>query len=387
MTKVVTVKVASKVLLWARTHSSATLAEAAARSGHSVEDVSSWEQGVAEPPLVALRILANFYGVPVSVFLLSEPPEVPPRPVDLRAFAGVARPRSGVGLAKALNRASALQALARDLLHEEGAAGFVAGKEQHGDAESLAVFQRSEIGVSVAKQRSWKNEREALRAWRSAVENRGIFVLQLPMRKAEVRAFSLSQLPPFIVLNQSDFVRSRVFSLWHEYAHVLLGSGAICMPGSGRRAMEQSAAIEVFCNRFAGAFLVPGEALRADPIAVEIAKANIVPEDSLLDRLARRFHVSWAVIWYRMRQLDLVPQSVFTKKWQDWDWFPIPPDGGGGMTTPERVVATYGLGFTHLVLSASGQNRVTAADAAQYLGLAPWHLDDIQSEVSSRAAV
>jgi Zn-dependent peptidase ImmA (M78 family) len=387
VTTAATVKVASAVLRWAREHSSASLADAAARCERSPDELASWEEGTADPSLTALRKLAHYYGVPLSVFLLSEPPKVPARPVDLRTFAGVVKPEPSVDLAKALNRASALQSLARDLLNETGTQAFALGHTEQGDAESLADAQRSLVGVAVAEQRGWKDERAALRGWRSAVERRGIFVLQLPMSKAEVRAFSLSKPPPFIVLNQSDFVRSRVFSLWHEYAHVLLGTGAICMPGSGRRAMEQGAAVEVFCNRFAGAFLVPADALRTDPLAIQIVKAKSVPEDSVLDRLARRFHVSWAVIWYRLHQLGLVSQSVFTSKWQDWDWFPMPPEGGGGMTTPERVVATYGVNFTRLVIAASGQNVVTSADAGQYLGFAPWRLADVESEAASRAAV
>lgn len=88
-----------------------------------------------------------------------------------------------------------------------------------------------------------------------------------------------------------------------------------------------------------------------------------------------------------MRQLELVSQAVFTEKWADWDWYTMPPEGGGGMTTPERVVATYGVNLTRLVLSASGQNVVTAADAGQYLGFAPWRLGDVESEVATRAAV
>lgn len=387
MTTTATVEVAPAVLRWAREHSSVTLADAAARCEHSSDELASWEAGTAEPSLTALRKLAHYYGVPLSVFLLSEPPKVPARPVDLRAFAGVVKPEPGVDLAKALNRASALQSLARDLLAETGAPEFAPGQDEQGDAESLADAQRGLIGVSVAEQRKWRDERAALRAWRMAIERRGVFVLQLPMSKTEVRAFSLSQPPPIIVLNQSDFVRSRVFSLLHEYAHVLLGTGAICMPGSGRRAMEQAAAVEVFCNRFAGAFLVPGVALKADPLAAEIARAKTVPEDNVLERLGRRFHVSWAVIWYRMRQLELVSQAVFTKKWADWDWYPMPPEGGGGMTTPERVVATYGVNLTRLVLSASGQNVVTLADAGLYLGFAPWRLGDVELEVASRAAV
>lgn len=387
MSTAATVRVAPAVLRWAREHSSAALADAAARCEHSPEELASWEAGMADPSLAALRKLAHHYGVPLSVFLLSEPPKVPLRPVDLRAFAGVVSPKPSVDLAKALNRASALQSLARDLIVETGSLEFTPGRTELGDAESLAEVQRGLIGVTVTEQRKWKDERRALRTWRTAIERRGVFVLQLPMSKTEVRAFSLSQQPPFIVLNQSDFVRSRVFSLLHEYAHVLLGNGAICMPGSGRRAMEQAAAVEVFCNRFAGAFLVPGDALKADPLAVEIAKVKTVPDDNVLDRLARRFHVSWAVVWYRMRQLELVSQAVFTKKWADWDSYPIPPGGGGGMTTPERVVATYGLGLTQLVLAAAERDVVTAADVGQYLDFHPSRFSDVEAEIAVRAAV
>lgn len=385
MTAAATVNVAPVVLRWAREHSSATTRDAADRCKHSPEELTSWEAGTAEPTLTALRELAHYYGVPLSVFLLSEPPTVPARPVDLRALAGVVTPEPSVDLAKALNRASALQALAGDLLAETAAPKFVPDQADHGDAESFANTQRALIGVSSIDQRKWKDERTALRAWRTAIERRGVFVLQLPLSKTEVKAFSLSQQPPFIVLNQSDFVRSRIFSLLHEYAHVLLGTGAICMPGSGRQVMEHGAAVEVFCNRFADAFLVPAEALKADPLAVQIARLKAPPEDDVLEGLARRFHVSWAVIWYRMHQLGLVSQAVFSRKWEDWDWYPMPQDGGGGMTTPERVLAIYGTSLTRLVVTASSQNVMTPADAGQYLGFAPWRIGDVESAAASRA--
>jgi Zn-dependent peptidase ImmA (M78 family) len=387
MTTAATVKVRPAVLRWAREHSAATIDDAAARAKQTREVVEEWEAGTSQPTLVVLRELATLYGVPLTLFMLSKPPQVQPRPVDLRAFAGVVRPEPSLELAKALNRASALQMVAHDLMRELGRPLPSPAHADQGDAESLAETHRPFLGISLDEQRKWKDERAALRAWRAAVERRGIYVLQFPMRKAEVRAFSLSQRPSIIVLNQSDFVRSRVFSLLHEYAHVLLGTGAICLPGSGRRAMEQTASVEVFCNRFAGAVLVPGDALKREPLAMKISRAKAVPDSDDLDRLARRFHVSSAVAWYRMRHLDLVSPTVFTKKWEDWDRFPIPPEGGGGMTTGERVLSMYGPGLAGLVLDAAASNVLTPADAGQYLGFQPWRQGDVQSELADRAAV
>ncbi len=386
MTTAARVRVSPEVLRWAREQSAASIGDAAARAKHSVEDVKAWEEGGAQPTLTGLRELATFYGVPLSVFMLSKPPKVPSRPIDLRAFAGVVRPEPSHGLALALNRAAAIQTFVRELLEELGRPAEAPPQVLQGDAESVAATHRASLGVTLGEQRGWRDERAALRAWRRAVERRGIYVLQLSMPKAEVRAFSLSQGPPVIVLNQSDFVRSRVFSLLHEYAHVLLGTGAICLPGSGRRAMEQSASVEVFCNRFAGAVLVPGDALEREPIAVEMAKSRKAPDRDVLDKLARRFHVSSAVMSYRLRQREMITQTAFTKLWEDWDRFPIPPSGGGGMTTGERVLATYGVGLTSLVLNAASREVLTPADAGQYLGFPLARQADVESELADRAA-
>jgi len=392
MTAAASVKVTPDVLVWAREHSAASLDEAVARTKHELAEVLDWEAGKADPPLTALRELANLYGVPLTVFMLDARPKVQPRPVDMRAFTGVTKPEPSLELAKALNRAAALQTLAHDLMEELGIPTTVTGPADQGDAEQLAATQRALVGVSLETQRKWKDERHALREWRAAIERRGVFVIQLSMkkagsRKADVKAFSLSQQPPLIVLNQSDFVRSRVFSLIHEYAHVLLGTGAICLPGSGRRAMEQSPAVEVFCNRFAGAFLVPGDALKADALATQISKSRKVPDDATLEKLARRFHVSWAVVWYRLRHLDMISQAMFAKKWEDWDWYPMPGEGGGGMTHGERVMATYGTSLASLVLDASARNIVTTADVGQYLSFPAWRYADVETELSIRTAV
>jgi Zn-dependent peptidase ImmA (M78 family) len=59
---------------------------------------------------------------------------------------------------------------------------------------------------------------------------------------------------PIIVLNGSDFVNSRIFSLFHELVHLMLGESAICD-------LEEDNKKEVFCNAVAGEFLVPSQDL------------------------------------------------------------------------------------------------------------------------------
>ncbi len=287
-------------------------------------------------------------------------------------------------LTRALNRASALQAFAGELLAELDVALPEHPTTQPGDAHEVAAAQRAALGVSLDAQRKWGNPWTALRGWRTAIEQHGVFTLQLPIAGGEVKAFSLSGEPPVIVLNQSDFVRSRVFSVMHEYAHVLLGSGAICIPGSGRKAMEQSPEVERFCNRFAGAILVPGPALRQNHLAQEIRHSTTVPDNATLERLAAHFHVSWAVVWYRLRHLGLIGQTMFSKKWEDWDSYPPRRPGRPARTHGERTLSTYGALLSTLVLSAADRSVITTADAAHYLTFPASRLGDVQAELSQR---
>lgn len=66
--------VTPSVLKWARESLGASLEEAAKRAGMTVERVSAWEAGEAEPTVAKLRELAKLYQRPLSIFFLPEPP-------------------------------------------------------------------------------------------------------------------------------------------------------------------------------------------------------------------------------------------------------------------------------------------------------------------------
>jgi len=108
----------SSHLQLARERAAASLEDAAQKCGHGPEEVAGWERGASDPPLSALRDLAAAYGVPLSVFLLSTPPQTPLPPVDRRVRSGVMEPPTTMDLARALHRAAALQVVARDVMSQ-----------------------------------------------------------------------------------------------------------------------------------------------------------------------------------------------------------------------------------------------------------------------------
>jgi len=66
---------------------------------------------------------------------------------------------------------------------------------------------------------------------RQKIESFNIFVFQTSMQIEDVRGVTLfDKLPVVIVINSKDSPEAKIFSLLHEYGHVLLKKDGICMP-------------------------------------------------------------------------------------------------------------------------------------------------------------
>jgi Zn-dependent peptidase ImmA (M78 family) len=244
------------------------------------------------------------------------------------------------------------------------------------NVDEAARRERGHLGIDLHQQIVWEDNYAALRAWREAVQDRGAFVFQLPMPSKELRGFSLSQTsPPVIVFSSSDSPAARIFTLIHEYGHLLLGTGGMCLPdtapGSGRSVIAE----ESFCNSFAGALLVPVDDLLSFVAAHSPIADDLVPPDEALTPMASRYNVSRQVIWYRLFAAGVVSESVFRAKWAEWRGRPAPKpsSGGKGRTSAERAMAQYGSSFVGVVLTAHESGRLSTSDALDYLSIHTRH--------------
>jgi Zn-dependent peptidase ImmA (M78 family) len=378
-----TVRVPSGTMQKLRRHAAQSV-EAAAKKVHTTEDeFQEWETGTADPPLTALRDLAGLYNLPLSAFLLSDP-HLPKAPTtERRVYQDGHEPETTPELAAALNRAIAIQHVARELLEDIDAPRF----KTVGDAlpaEQLAIAQRGILGVTLRQQLAWTDAYDALNGWRAAVEAQGVFVMQYRMKNAHVRAFSLAKEPPVMVLHRSDAPRARAFSILHEYGHILLGTAGVCEPGTSRRAMSTSEP-ERYCNLFAGAVMVPSNLLRADSDARAIGDLGDVPLDRDIDKLVRRYQASRGVVWYRLQQVGLISLTIFNAKWDEWaDYHGPVREGFAAQSHAEIAVRDFGPRFVNLVYVASQSGVLPVADAAQYLRIPPETLPAVGEELAKR---
>lgn len=313
------VDVEPKILIWARESMGIEITEVAKRFGLSENTVKKWESGQKKPTVVQIKELAGFYKRPLAVFFLPEPPEEPPLPNDFRTLPEEKRKPFSRETRLIIRRARRLQSLAIEL-----AEGI--NKEIHpnvgraslsDDPEVVANNTRMHIGIDIQTQFAWSSDADAFEAWKKAVEGLGVLVFQFPLSVEETRGFSLpSDTFPAIILNRRDHVRARIFSLFHEYGHLLLDTDGICNWETLDGSSKEIGSVEKFCNHFAGAFLVPKNAL----LNHRLVKFQATSEwsDEHLEKIARDFRVSREVILRRLVTLRLVSWDSYRAKYEKW---------------------------------------------------------------------
>lgn len=385
--KTIEISINPSVLEWARKIAGFEVEEVAKRIDRKVETVKEWESGARNPTLKILEELALFYKRPLAVFFLPEQPHDLPMPEDFRVLPGKERPPLSSESRIAIRRASRFQSLAQELMKNLGSGAPVnIGKANTNESpEELAVEQRKYLEISIDEQFAWKSPHMAFNQWRRAIENFNIPVFQMRMPVEEVRGFSLIEgTLPAIIVNSSDSIHARIFTLFHEYAHLLLGTAGICMPdersyGDAYLGKE----VEKFSNHFAGALLVPKDALHNDvkPVAYSLRL-----DDHFLSQIAARYKVSRHVILRRMQILDLISISQYQNKLEKWESqerakgqkrklsFSVGP--------AKRCMQEKGRLFISLVLEAKEREIITYSDVADYLCIKMKYLDEVRSLIS-----
>jgi Zn-dependent peptidase ImmA (M78 family) len=284
----------------------------------------------------------------------------------------------------AIRRARYLQSVATELLREESAGDILPSLEKvslDDDPEFVAERQRAKLGIGPDYQQSFRSVHDAFNRWREVLENQRILVLQSRMPVGEARRFSLSDnLIPVISVNISDSISARIFTLFHEYAHILTNVSGICTPESLSPYDANTQLIERFCNHFAGAFLVPRTALDQDVNAIEIRRRRVV-DNSLLFEIANHFKVSSQVILHRLLTCEFISSSQYQAKSDELEVQKKTPKRGRGfgMTTPKRCITEDGRLFTAIALAAKERDSITYSDLADYLAIDLKYLDKVEA--------
>ena len=162
---------------------------------------------------------------------------------------------------------------------------------------------------------------------------------------------------PVMVVNSQDWGERQRFTIAHELGHMLL---------SVRRGLANQA-VEKAANRFAGAFLMPAEALWS-----EVGKRRTAIGWGELFLLKQLFCVSVQALTYRCRDLGIFSQSLFQRLFGEFE------RQGWRHPPYEEPFATKGekpRRFKRLCLRSLAEGAITEPKAAELLGTSVRQLD------------
>ena len=360
------------VLRWARKTAGLSLDEVVhklKRKTITTETVTDWESGASSPNYVQLEALAyEIYKRPLALFFFPAPPEEETPKQEFRTL-----PESEIQLMSPRMRLLLRQAKSMQINLDELHGGVNPAERQivrdlKFTPDSPLAEQtnavRKFLGVELGEQFRWTSPEEAFAAWRNAFETCGLFVFKEAFREDTISGFCLyDDRFPLIYVNNSKPYTRQIFTLFHELAHLLSGTGGIDKPIeiyiNALRGHDKQ--IEVLCNRFAAAFLVPDEDFD------QRIKQMSINEESVR-AFAGQYGVSREVILRKLYDRNLVPQQFYEQKVEQWQNEAKGRSGGGG--DYYRTKGVYlGERYLELVFSRLYQNKISVDQLADYLGV------------------
>lgn len=276
-----------------------------------------WEKGEKYPTWNQLRNVSKKYNVPTAFFFLENIPNDDdniPKLINYRKINdNLFSKRKSPNLISNIRKAEVKRGIYLDLLDEmnrEIISFEVFDKPL--DKFKFSNYIRKTLDISLANQESWfknnisndYNHYNFLDNWKSLLNEKfGILVFETQdVAIEEMRGLCIfHENVPIIILNGKDSVNGRIFSIFHELAHLLCGESAIC---DNNEELDE----EIFCNSVAGEFLVPTDDLN------KAIKAELNISDSLLSSLSNKYGVSKHVILRRLLDINFISSNVYNSQ-------------------------------------------------------------------------
>jgi len=362
------------LLRWARETAGFSYKDVVKKFGRKsveIETIKSWESGDIEPTYVQLERLAyEIYKRPIAIFFFPKPPDEPSPKQSFRTLpdAEIARFAPRIHFLIRLGRAMQLN-LSELYENANPASNPILKSLSFGPKdtiERMVKSVRNHIGIRLEQQQSWKDTDVAFRNWRVALENVGISIFKESFRVADFSGFCLYDKDfPIIYVNNSKPSSRQIFTLFHELAHLLFRTGGVDtrIDNYMQFLKGNSKQIEVNCNRFAAAFLVPESDFEIQIKGIKIGETSI-------QGLADRYKVSREVILRLFLERKFISKEFYERAAKKWRNQIVVKTGKGG--DYYRTMSVYlGKKYLELAFSRYHQGRITSEQLADYLGVKP----------------
>lgn len=378
MIKSFNVEVVPKVLIWLRNSSGWKIDEVANRLGTSTEVVNELELGKKNPTIKQLYILSELYKVPIASFFLSNPKLEKPMPKDYRFLPN----KTNIFEHKTLlviRRTRTLQELSKELSLNINYAMITEVKKVAltDNPELIALSYRKILNLDMQKQTKFKDAYKMFKYLRDVLENLNIIVFQFSMPIEDARGFALAdESPNIIVINSKDSIEARLFTLMHEFGHIILKETVIDIPEESLQVRND---IEAWCNTFSSAFLLPKE------ISIDLFNKNNydLTNTGTLNILSKKYKVSKIFLLVKMIDLNYISKQEFESVLARYSKRETKVEKKKKnfirVSADQKCLSQMGNKFVSLVASNFDRELITYNDALSFLSIKSRNFDKVLS--------
>lgn len=345
MSKVERIEIKKEIYHWALEESQKEYEEIINR----FPKIDAWIKGDNNPTFKQLQDFADFLKIPLGYLFLKEPPEINIMEAEFRSINNQL-PNMSKNLQDTITAMDMKRNWMSDYRKNLGWDKLLIidqfNQQKNGTIGHDASLAKELLGLKEDWYTTVKDYGMAYNFLKNKMEDKGILVMQNGVvgnntrRKLEInefRAFMLyDDIAPIIFINNNDSQGGKIFSLVHEFIHVLLGQENLFLEDELYSTKEN----ERYINRLTGELLMPQA-----PIKGFWDKQN----DPLIqiNNLARLLKVSETALAIKLKELKLIRQdtldAVIDKAMRYFDTNTNEGAGGGNFynTFNTRISPTF----------------------------------------------
>ncbi|MDR3195267.1 MAG: ImmA/IrrE family metallo-endopeptidase [Endomicrobium sp.] len=339
-------------------------------------DLIAWEEGRDFPTIDIAKSLAKLYGIKFITFYL---PSIPKNIKPLKDFRGVSDAAAfSKNFVFLMREIQGKQEWLKEYFASKGKKpiNFISSVNIDNGIKT-AVNSLNSLLLTDIKLKPKADD--TLKALVKKIESLGVFVsignsfnghYLYAIESAEARGFAIAdKIAPFIFINSKDNKEAQLFTLIHEFCHLLLGKSGVSDTSSDNRKP-----IEVFCNKATAEFLMPTEKFREvwDSITTNDLGKKI-------EILCEKFPTSSLSVIIKIHTLKLIDKNTFDETHNRYKKndsakstvnAAIQKQGKTHFSAPYlRTLRINGRQFIDVVIEAYNSNEIMIRNACSLLGI------------------
>lgn len=263
-----------------------------------IKKIRIWQTGSSAPTYIQLLTISKKLSIPFGYLFLQSPPNEGLDLMNFRTVDSLEFREASPELLDTVQDMEMIQGWMSGYLKREGYEPREAYSGRSRSKLALAKILRDELKIQINWYQEMKDVAASFRLLRSRIEEAQVLVMvngivgantHRPLNLQEFRAFTLmDEYVPLIFINGVDGGNGRLFSLLHEFAHVILGKQSLYNDYDRHNDVS---AIEVLCNAVAAEILAPDA-----NFVIEWDKHSAQEPDKIISKLARHFSCGEMVI-------------------------------------------------------------------------------------------